>query len=423
MQVEQSVIGACLIDQDAVDHAIEILSPSDFLHGQHSKIFQTIVSMANSGMPIDPVSVSSEASKNGVNVGVAYLSEIMDATPSSRHVKHYARVVKDSSVRHRALCLADEIRTSVHSGEKTADILGRIEKSAFDLRRDDSGPELAGLSLKGIFKEMEWAASNPGKIPGMSTGFTKLDNMTGGLINSDLVVIGARPSVGKSALMMNFAEHISVIKETPALIFSLEMSRSALVRRLLLSHAMVDGGRARVGRLKDYEYARLTKSTEAIHKSPIYIDDTPGLSVLDMRSRARRMVRKAGIRAIMVDYLQLATSKAESRFQEVSEISRQLKAMAKELDVPVVALSQLSRKTEENGKMRRPSTSDLRESGQIEQDADIIIFLHRETKRDEDGEIIVDKQRNGPTGIIPVKYHGPFTRFQEVDSQDQRKAV
>lgn len=417
---ECALLGSCLLDAGHIDDAAEILQP-EHVSFRHRPIWQALLRLRDQKAPVDLVTLGTELETSGHLQSIGghgYLAELLNFAPGGK-VGYHAQAIRNAAVVRRLAGIGQEILQRADDvGCDPQELKAWAEQQIFSLGSTAAGgPQGSTAVLKEIFKDMEWAAANPNAIPGLETGFRRLDMYLGGLQDSDLVILAGRPSMGKTAIAMNIIEHISLRLNKPSLVFSLEMSRKQLIQRMLCSQARVNAARARIGRLKPDEYQRLTEATIDINSSRMDVDDTPALNISEMRARARKHKRQHGTAIVVVDYLQLATATAESRTQEVSELSRQLKAMAKELNVPVLALSQLNR-TNETRKDKRPMMSDLRESGQIEQDADVIMFVHRDVVYDPDAdkekaEVIIAKQRNGPIGTCELKFLGDYTRFED----------
>jgi replicative DNA helicase len=429
---EVAVLSAMLMDQDAILRALESLDDSMFYSERNRRVFRAMGAIAQRGSVVDPLTLADELGRRGeleAAGGKEYIGFLVDAVPTAANVEYHAGIVREKALLRLLIQVSTGIVTDAFAGQHTvAELLDAAESRIFQVSQQRQNEGFTRI------KELMWPAmeriealQRGGKtITGVASGFTDLDEITSGFQPADLVIVAARPSMGKTALTLNIAQHAAIENNLPVAFFSLEMSKEALVQRLLTSEARVDAQRLRKATLRDDDLPRLARAAGILSAAPIWIDDTPGLSLLEMRSKARRLKADANIGLVVVDYLQLMTgpSNAESRQQEVSQISRGLKALAKELAVPVVALSQLSRAPElRTGENKRPQLSDLRESGAIEQDADLIMFLYRQEfydgPTDKDGnslegkaEIIVGKQRNGPTGIVNLYFHKHYTRFE-----------
>jgi replicative DNA helicase len=433
VEAEQSLLGALLIDNPAFDRVADLVSAEDFYRDDHRRIWRHIARLVEASRPADVVTVaeSIEASEDKDKTGgPSYLAALAQNTPSSLNVRRYAELVRERAVQRRLAQVATEIAETAlaPTGKEVAQLLDEAESKIFQIAesgaRKDQG--LLGMSpiLAGVFERIDHLHSqeNPSEITGVPTGFVDIDQKTAGLQPGDLIIIAGRPSMGKTALALNIAEHVALHPSTrlPVAIFSMEMSASQLALRMLSSIAKIDQHKLRTGRLTNDEWPHLTDAIDKLNDTSIHVDETPALNALEVRARARRLRREYGkLGLVIVDYLQLmsASGQGENRATEISEISRSLKALAKELQVPVIALSQLSRAVEQRND-RRPMMSDLRESGAIEQDADLILFIYREEvyspeKEEAKGraEVIIGKQRNGPIGRIELTFLGRFTRF------------
>jgi replicative DNA helicase len=435
IEAEQSVLGGLLLDNQAFDRVADLISGNDFYRDDHRRIWRHIAKLIEAGKPADVVTVSEsiEASEDKDKTGgPAYLGALAQNTPSALHIRRYAELVRERAVQRRLAQVATEIAESALSGtgKDSGQLLDEAESKIFQIaesgaRRDQGLQEIKPV-LARVFERIDhlYHRDNPSDVTGVPTGFTDLDKMTAGLQPGELVVIAGRPSMGKTALALNIAEHVAVDNGLPVAVFSMEMSGTQLAMRLLGSISKVDQHKMRTGRLNDEEWGKLSEAIGKLHDTPIYIDEGGALNALEVRARARRLKRQfSKLGLIVIDYLQLMSSSnpkaSENRATEISEISRSLKAMAKELDVPVIALSQLNRAVDQRPD-RRPVMSDLRESGAIEQDADVIMFIYREVvykpdlPEDQRGiaEVIVGKQRNGPIGTVRLTFRGQHTRFE-----------
>jgi replicative DNA helicase len=441
VEAEQSLLGALLLDNQAFDRVADLVSAPDFYRDDHRRIWRHIARLVEASRPADVVTVSEsiEASEDKDKTGgAAYLAALAQNTPSALHIRRYAELVRERAVQRRLAQVATEIAESAlaSAGKDVGQLLDEAESKIFQIAesgaRKDQG--LLGISpiLAKVFERIDHLHSqeNPSDVTGVPTGFVDLDRKTAGLQPGDLIIVAGRPSMGKTAFALNIAEHVALHPSVglPVAVFSMEMSASQLAMRMLSSMARVDQHKLRTGRLNNEEWSQLTDAIGKLNEARIHVDETAALNALELRARARRMKREYGkLGLVVVDYLQLmsASGQGENRATEISEISRSLKALAKELEVPVVALSQLSRAVEQRND-RRPLMSDLRESGAIEQDADLILFIYREEvyapdKEEAKGraEVIIGKQRNGPIGMVPMAFLGPFTRFGNLmDSGD-----
>jgi len=436
---EQAVLGAMLLDQDAALKAAELLDDSMFYKEAHRILFRAMVSLTERNDVIDPVTLREELSKRGDldrAGGMEYLAALIDVVPTAANVEYHTRIVRDKAVLRRLVEAATEIIQDVYDTKNdSAEVLDNAEHRIFQVaqfRRSEDFSRLKEL-IWPTMERIEQLQGSHGMVTGVASGFVDLDRLTAGFQRSDLVIIAARPSMGKTSFVLNCVQHAAIEHQVGVGVFSLEMSKEALVQRLLCSEGLVDAQRLRRGALRDDDYPKLARAAGLLGTAPIWIDDSAALTPLAMRSKARRLKAEHDIGMIVVDYLQLMTgpSDIENRQQEISYISRSLKALAKELGVPVVALSQLSRAPEQRGgEHRRPQLSDLRESGAIEQDADVVCFIYRQEfydgTVDKDGnsieglaELIVGKQRNGPTGTVKLYFKKEFTRF---DNYTERAA-
>jgi replicative DNA helicase len=433
IEAEQSLLGALLLDNQAFDRVADLVTGEDFYRDDHRRIWRHIAKLIEAGKPADVVTVSEsvEASEDKDKTGgPAYLGALAQNTPSALNIRRYAELVRERAVQRRLAQVATGIaEEALNSGGKdVGQLLDEAESKIFQIaesgaRRNEGLLEIRPV-LARVFEKIDhlYHRDNPSDVTGVPTGFVDLDRMTAGLQPGDLVIVAGRPSMGKTALALNIAEHVAVDNGLPVAIFSMEMSSTQLAMRMLGSIARVDQHKMRTGRLNDKEWSDLSEAMGKLHETPIYIDEGGALTALEVRARARRLKRQySKLGLIVIDYLQLmaASSQGENRATEISEISRSLKAMAKELDVPVVALSQLNRAVDQRPD-RRPVMSDLRESGAIEQDADVIMFVYREVVYKPDlpeeqrgiAELVVGKQRNGPIGTVKLTFRGQHTRFE-----------
>lgn len=426
LEAEQSVLGAMLLDKEAISSAAEILQGEDFYREVHKEIFQAIVSIYNDGAPVDLITLTEKLKgRNTLEAvgGISYLTQLMNIVPTTHNVAYYAKIVEEKSLLRKLIKSSNEIISKCYDNSNDPSfIVDEAEKGIFDisLNRSTQGFVPIKKILTANFDKIEELYLNKGKITGIPTGFIDLDQKLSGLQKSDLVLIAARPSMGKSSFMMNIVQNASVRENIPTAIFSLEMAKEQLAQRLLCSEALIDAHRLRTGDITEDEWIKLARAMGVLSDKPIFIDDTPAITVTEMRAKCRRLKIEQGLGMVVIDYLQLmqGSSGYESRQQEISNISRSLKALARELEVPVVALSQLSRAPEMRAD-HRPILSDLRESGAIEQDADVVMFLYRDeyynpdTEKKNIGEVIIAKQRNGPTGTIELVWLGQFTKFAD----------
>lgn len=428
IEAEQSVLGAILIDRDAVIEVAEFLRPEDFYRQAHSRIYAAILELFEKREPIDVVTVAEVLERTGDIESIggrSYLATLSNQTPTAVHATQYARIVERKAVLRNLISAAGRIAgIGYEDPAEVQEAIDRAESELFAVsqKRVTAGFEPLRQLLHEAYDRLDYLHAHRGEISGVRTGFQDLDALTTGLQKSDLVIVAARPSVGKTSLALNIAEHAAVRDKRSVGIFSLEMSKEQLVLRLLSSVANIDSQRLRTGFLEELDFARIAPAMNALSEAPVYIDDTPNISTMELRTKARRLQAEAGLDLVIVDYLQLmqssTTTRDANRVQEVSEISRGLKALARELNVPVIALSQLSRQPEMR-ESKEPRLSDLRESGSIEQDADLVLFLWREKERgaedqDADGEVVklkLSKHRNGPTGELDLWFKKRQTRF------------
>jgi replicative DNA helicase len=436
---EQAVISAMLMDADAIMRAVEHVDDTMFYKEAHRRIVRAVVAIADRGDVVDPLTLSDELSRRGElrqAGGKEYIGYLVDTVPTSANVEYHARIVREKAMRRRLIETSTAIISEAfQSPLPAAELLDAAEHRIFEVNQ---GRGRAGFTR---IKELLWptmerieSLQRSGQaITGVPSGFKDLDDLTAGFQPSDLVIIAARPSMDKTAFVLNIAQNAALDHTTPVAVFSLEMSKESVVQRLLTSEGRVDAQRLRKGKLQDEEFVRLGRAAGLLSQAPIWIDDTPGMNLLELRSKARRLKMEAKIQLLIVDYLQLmqGPTDTESRQQEISYISRSLKALARELNVPIVALSQLSRAPEQRaGEGKRPQLSDLRESGAIEQDADLVMFIYRQEMYDgpvdKDGnslegraEVIVGKQRNGPTGMVNLFFNKSYTRFENYTARQQ----
>ncbi|MBF0455769.1 MAG: replicative DNA helicase [Magnetococcales bacterium] len=426
-EAEQSVLGAILLDNDVMDQVADILTPDDFYRGAHRVIYQAMKSVLERGDPADPVLLNQHLEKKNELDSVgggSYLAQLLETVPTTANAKSYARLVRDKAVLRELARQATAISEAVFEGEKPVDeILEDAEKQIFDVGENRTQRRSNYFDMKTVIMpviaKIEELMQRKESITGVPTGFTDLDRMMAGLQPSDLIILAGRPAMGKTSFAMNVVANAAIKYQAPVGVFSLEMSKEQLVVRLLSSLGSIDAQGLRNGHLQNEEYGQLVQASDTLSKAPIYVDDTPAVSIMALRAKARRLKREKDIQLVVIDYLQLMRGEdgTENRVQEISEISRGLKALAKELNIPVIALSQLSRKVEERPN-KTPVLSDLRESGAIEQDADIVMFVFREEVYKENdpalkglAEIIIAKQRNGPIGRIPLTFMKQYTRF------------
>jgi replicative DNA helicase len=440
LELEEAVLGAMLIDKKGVDEVIDLIQPEAFYKTAHQIIFEAIFQLFQDSQPIDLLTVSSELRKKGKLesvVGEFYLVQLSQRVASSAHIEFHARIILQKFIQRSLIKISNEIIESAYKESTDVfDLLDEAESKLYDVTQGNikkSSESAQNLVLEAK-KKIEEISKRDG-LSGVSTGFEKLDKLTSGWQPSDLIIIAARPGMGKTALTLSMARNIAVTKQIPVAFFSLEMSSIQLITRLISSETGLSSEKLRTGKLADHEWQQLNVKVSDLEKAPLFIDDTPSLSIFDLRAKARRLASQHGIKLIVVDYLQLMTAgtsnKSGNREQEISTISRNLKALAKELDIPVIALSQLSRAVETRGGTKRPMLSDLRESGAIEQDADIVSFIYRpeyynidewdddeRTPSEGQAEFIVAKHRNGGLDNIRLKFIGHLGKFEDLDTFD-----
>ncbi len=431
VEAEAAVLGAMLLEQDAISIVLEILDDTAFYREAHRKIYNAIIALYDRNEPNDLITISEELEKrqelNSVG-GSFYVAGLVDSISTAANVEYHARIVLEKSLGRKLINVATQIASRAYeSSENTADLLDEAEQMVFALSQRNARSGFTQLNpiLHDTFENIEKLHEQDSTVTGVPTGFTRLDEMTAGFQRGDLIIIAARPAMGKTALCLNIVRHVAVEAQVGVGLFSLEMTSHQLAQRMLCSEARVDSHLMRTGRLPGDAWSNLSIAVGALATAPVYIDETPALSVTEMRSRARRLMSEHNdIGLLAVDYMQLmrGPNDAENRQQEISAISRNLKALAKELNVPIVALSQLSRAVETRGGDGRPQLSDLRESGAIEQDADVVLFIYRparygegEEQEENHAEIIIGKQRNGPVGTVDLVFVDRFARFENPD--------
>lgn len=432
LEAEQAVLGAMMLEPEAGSSVFEILQPDDFYRDNHRLIFSAVQDLAEKGDPVDLVSIAEVLRRQGRLEqvgGITTIAEIARSVPSAANVEYYARLVSEKALLRRLIRATSSImERGYEPGEEAHNLLEEAERLILDLSRQrvKEGFTVIRDVLLDTFEKIEYLYANKGNLTGVPTFFTELDRMTSGWQPSDLVIIAARPSMGKTAIVLNMAQNASVRAKVPVGIFSLEMSKEQLVQRMLCGEAMVDQQRVRTGELLDSDWPKLTRAVGPLSEAPIFIDDTVGISLAELRSKARRLKTEHNLGMIVIDYLQLLSvgKKSESRQQEVAQISRSLKGIARELKVPVIALSQLNRGVEQR-QDKRPIMSDLLESGAIEADADVISFIYRdeyyhpESEKKGIAELIIAKHRNGPVGTVELGFLKEFTKFVNLDRQHQ----
>ena len=426
IEAEQAVLGAMLLKPDAVTTAAEELSADDFYRETHRLIFEAMMELKERTEPVDLVTLTEQlkkADKLAKIGGIPALSLIANSVPTAANVHYHARIVHEKAQLRSLINAATEIAGAAYeSADEVEDIMDSAEKRILQVASGKRSKDFVPLQdiLLDTLEQIDLRYNNKGSITGLPTGFTELDHLTAGLQKSDLILVAARPSMGKTAFTLNIAAHVVLRAKEPVAFFSLEMSKEQLVQRLLCSEGRIDSQRLRVGELEEKEWGDLIDTANRLSAAPLYIDDTPGITVRELRSKARRLKAEHGLSLIVIDYLQLmqgrASKSGDNRQQEISEISRSLKALARELNVPVIALSQLSRSVESR-QIKRPMLSDLRESGSLEQDADIVMFLYREDYYDPETEnkniteVIIAKHRNGPVDTVDLTFLKQFTKF------------
>jgi replicative DNA helicase len=434
LEAEVSVLGGVLLENDALNRVLEVLTPADFYREAHRKIFSALVQLYETGEPADLITLSEVLKKRGEleEVGnIEFLNSLVNSVPTAANISYYAKIIKEKSVIRRLIHRATEIITEGFGNSGDVDeYLDRAERAIFEISEDRVRPSFYPLReiIKSSFRTIEKLYEKRQLITGVATGFTRLDELTSGLQPSDLIIIAGRPSMGKTAFALNIVQHAAIQAGVAAAVFSLEMAKEQLALRMLCSEAKVDAHRLRGGFLSESDWPRLTRAAGSLSEAPIFIDDTPGITALEMRAKSRRLKAEHNLGLVVVDYLQLMRGRSDSdnREQEISDISRSLKALAKELNMPVIALSQLNRRVEERGD-KRPQLSDLRESGAIEQDADVIMFIYRDDvyNKSEDNpnrgkaEIIVGKQRNGPTDKFDLTFLDKYTCFENFSGRQE----
>jgi replicative DNA helicase len=433
VEAEQAVLGGLLLDNHAWDKIADYISASDFYRADHRLLYQHVSSLIGSGKPADVITVAESLERSGKlddAGGLPYLAALAQNTPSAVNIRRYAEIVRDRAVMRQLVSIGSEIAESALNpmGKNADELINDAEAKVFAISEQGARGRQGFIDIKPlvaqVVERIDQLHSNPSDITGTPTGYTDLDRMTSGLQQGDLVIVAGRPSMGKTAFALNIGEHMCLYERLPVAVFSMEMSGAQLVMRMIGSVARVDQHKVRTGRIGDDEWPRLTDAWGRLNDVPLFIDETPALNALELRARARRLHRQVGgpgLGLIIIDYLQLMSSASpgENRATEISEISRSLKALAKELSVPVIALSQLNRSLEQRPN-KRPVMSDLRESGAIEQDADVILFIYRDEVYNADSpdkgtaEIIIGKQRNGPIGTVRLAFLGQYTRFDNL---------
>ena len=430
VEAEQAILGCMLTDKDSVIAAMEVLKEEDFYREDNRAIYSAMLSLYGRAEPIDIITVKNELVENGKFEqvgGLEYLAVLPEKVPTTTNVDKYIKIVQDKSILRNVIKTAnDMIAAGYDQTEDVEDIMNVAEKKIFDIMQNKNSKGYASIKdvLVETFAELERLYNQKGYITGVESGFSDLDFKTSGFHKSDLIIIAARPAMGKSAFAINIASHAAIANNVPVVIFNLEMSKEQVANRILCSEAMVDSNKIRTGKIDDNEWIKLANASGRLAEAPIYIDDTPGISVTEIRAKCRKLKIEKNIGLVVIDYLQLVQGSGKrtigSREQEISEISRSLKILAKELDIPVIALSQLSRSAEKRDD-KRPMLADLRESGAIEQDADIVMFLYRDDYYNQDSEkkniaeVILAKHRGGSTGTVELLWMGNYTKFANIE--------
>ncbi len=433
IEAEMAVLGSILLDEEAISDVVELLDENSFYKESHRKIFAAILTLYNESKPVDLITLTEQLRRDGnleLVGGASYITELVNVVPTSGAVLHHTKIVKEKAVLRELIAAATSIVTQGYEPDQDVDaLLDRAEKEIFEISgsKVKSGFVPVKELIKNSIETIEKLYQRKTQVTGIPTGYQDIDEITAGLQPADLIIVAGRPSMGKSALMCGFAEHAAVVEKIPTAIFSLEMSKEQLVQRILCSHARVDMQAVRTGFLSQEHWGKLVNAAGKISHAPLFIDDTPGMNVLEIRAKARRLKAQHNIGLLILDYLQLmqaAGSKNESRQQEISDISRSMKALARELNVPVVVISQLSRATEQR-EGYKPRLSDLRDSGAIEQDADVVMLLFREeyyTPTEQNrglADVIIAKQRNGPVGTKKLTFLKEFSRFESCSQREE----
>ena len=428
LEAEQSVIGSMIMDRDAIVTATEMLHKDDFYHQQYGILFEAMSELFMKNLPVDLVTLQNKLKEKDVPNEISsleFVRDLLNAVPTSANIKYYANIVADNAVKRRLIRTLESIENECYAGKESLEsVLAKTETDVFKILNSRSGGEFVPIRqvVMNALEKIEKASKQTGTVTGIPTGFIDLDYRTAGLQPSDLILVAARPSMGKTAFVLNIAQYVAFHEAKSCAIFSLEMSKEQLVNRLFSLESRVDAQALRTGNLSDADWEKLVEGAGIIGDSKLIIDDTPGISINELRSKCRKYKLEQGLDIIIIDYLQLMTGsgRSESRQQEISEISRSLKALARELSVPVVALSQLSRAVEQRPD-HRPMMSDLRESGAIEQDADVVMFIYRDDYYNKDtelkgiSEIIIAKQRNGPIGTVNLAWLPEYTKFANLE--------
>lgn len=429
IEAEQAVLGAMLISKEAIAEAAQILNPVDFYREAHRIVYEAMLDLSNKNQAVDNLTVIEQLNKAGLLEkvgGIAFVTALANTVPTAANVIFYAKIVKEKSLMRRLINTATAIATMGYEDSEDADtIMDKAEKMILEIAANRKTSDFTPIKQIVIdtFSKIEGLYESKGGLTGLSTGFKDLDRLTTGLQPSDLILVAARPSMGKTAFTLNIASHVAIKENKPVAFFSLEMSKEQLMQRMLCAEGLIESQRLRVGDLDEQDWQKLIAAADKFSKAPLYIDDTPGISIMELRSKARRLQQEKGLSLILIDYLQLMQGRNnkgnDNRQQEISEISRSLKSLARELNVPVIALSQLSRSVESR-QIKKPMLSDLRESGSLEQDADIVMFLYREdyynaeTENKNITDVIIAKHRNGPVDSIQLFFHKQFTKFADL---------
>jgi replicative DNA helicase len=429
IEAEQAVLGAMLIKKEAIAEVSQLLKPADFYREAHRIVYETMLELFNKNEAVDLITVTEQLRKNDLLEkagGIAFVTSLANAVPTAANVEYHARIVEEKAQLRNLINSATEIAGMAYeASDDITDVMDKSEKMILEVAARQNSGSFVPIKeiLMDTFSKIEKLYETKGGITGLPSGFKDLDKLTSGLQPSDLILVAARPSMGKTAFTLNIAQHVAVHENKSVAFFSLEMSKEQLVQRMLCSEGGIDSQRLRVGELEENDWEKLINAADRLSRAPIYIDDTAGITVMELRSKARRLKAEHDLQLIVIDYLQLmqgrSSKNSDNRQQEISEISRSLKALARELNVPVIALSQLSRSVESR-QVKKPMLSDLRESGSLEQDADIVMFLYREDYYDPETEhknitdVIIAKHRNGPVDTVQLFFHKQFTKFADL---------
>ena len=431
LEAEQSVVGSMIMDKEAIVTAMETLIEEDFYHKQYGILFQGMIELYSAGQPVDLVTLQNKLKEKDVPQEVAsmdFVRDLLTAVPTSANIKYYANIVKEAAMKRKLIRVMEEIENECYAGKESLDsVMDKTEHDVFQILSSRTGGDYVPIRtvVMNALEKIEAASQQQGSVTGIPTGFIDLDYRTAGLQPSDLILVAARPSMGKTAFVLNIAQHVAFHKDMCTAIFSLEMSKEQLVNRMFSLESGVDAQALRTGNMSDADWEKLIAGAGVIGNSKLIIDDTPGISISELRSKCRKYKLESDLKLIIIDYLQLMSGSgrsSDSRQQEISDISRSLKALARELSVPVIALSQLSRAVEQRPD-HRPMLSDLRESGAIEQDADVVMFIYRDDYYNHDSEekgiseIIIAKQRNGPIGTVKLAWLPQYTKFANLEKE------